>query len=61
MKVTIDNILGTASKMNKQILIEEGRQSLKKDNIKLDSFEIRSKINSRLVFVQDQLKNVQSS
>ena len=61
MRLSIDGILSTARRLNKHIQIEEEHKGEKKKEIRPDSVEIRNKINSRLDFIQNELKVIQSS
>ncbi|MCU0821981.1 MAG: hypothetical protein MUC95_05845 [Spirochaetes bacterium] len=61
MKVSIDGILNSARRMKGQNHIEEDSFHKKKEKIEKDSIEISQKINSRLLSIQKELNNVQSS
>ncbi|MDY6970393.1 MAG: hypothetical protein SVR08_17325 [Spirochaetota bacterium] len=61
MKVSIEGILGTATRMESQIQSHEKSEGKKKQEIKADSLDIRAKINTRVVNIQKELKDIQSS
>jgi hypothetical protein len=61
MKVSIENILNSARKINKQRQPDEQSQNNKKGDIKIDSVEIGNRVMSRLDGIQRELKDVQSS
>ncbi|MDY6935305.1 MAG: hypothetical protein SVZ03_13915 [Spirochaetota bacterium] len=61
MKVSVDGIISTAKRMNSKIQTDEQSVGKKGKELKSDSIEIRKKINSRLILMQDELKAIQSS
>ncbi len=61
MKVSIDGILNSARRMKGQNHIEEESYHKKKERIGSDSVEISHKINTRLISIQKELNNIQSS
>ena len=61
MKVSIEGIVGTATRMESQIKIFEKSEGKKKKEIKTDSLDIRTKINTRVANIQRELKDIQSS
>lgn len=58
MKISIDGLLGSAQRMNRQQL--EGENQKKKE-VRLDSVSISSKINSRLDSIESELRDIQTS
>lgn len=61
MKVSIEGILNSARRMKGQNFIDEESLHKKKGKIEKDSIEISSKINSRLLSIQKELSDIQSS
>jgi len=61
MKVSIDGILNSARRMKGQNVIEEESLHKKKEKIDKDSYELTTKINTRLLSIQKELSNIQSS
>ncbi len=61
MKVSIDGIVNTARKMREQKTPLDEPLKKKKDSINPDSIEIRTKLSSRLIGIQKELAEIQSS
>ena len=61
MKVSIDNILGTARKINNQRQLEEENLGKRKKEVKSDSVSISTKVNSRLDGIEREFREIQSS
>ncbi len=61
MKVSIDAILGTARKINRQKELEDGDSNRKKNGIKLDSLTIGGRINTRIDAMETEFREIQSS
>lgn len=57
MKVTIDNLVGNAGRIQSQRVSSE---KSRKDSVKSDTAEFASKIDSRVTALQDDLKNAQT-
>jgi hypothetical protein len=61
MKVSIDGILGSARKINSQKELEDNNQNRKRNDIKVDSVSIGTRINSRLDAMSTEFREIQSS
>lgn len=61
MKVSIDGVLNTARRLKGQNYLEEEALNRKKEKIGKDSVEISKRINSRLISIQKELNDIQSS
>ncbi|TAL33434.1 MAG: hypothetical protein EPN93_13725 [Spirochaetes bacterium] len=62
MKVSIDGILGSASKISNDRQVEgEGRDRKKRGELRGDSIEIGNRVNSRLDSIQVELRDLQSA
>jgi len=61
MKVSIDGILGSARKINSQREMEKESLDKKKKEVKVDSVNIGSRVNSRVDNIENEIREVQSS
>jgi hypothetical protein len=61
MKISIDGILGTAQKINKQKEQEDNNLEKQKSGVKVDSVTIGGRINNRLDAIETEFREVQSS
>lgn len=61
MKVTIDNILGSARRINNQRQPEDDSADKKKKDVKLDSVNIENRLSSRLDTIENDLRDIQVS
>jgi hypothetical protein len=61
MKVSIDGILGSAQKINSQLQLDEDNLAKKKKEVRSDSVNIGSRVNSRLDTIESELRDIQTS
>ncbi len=61
MKVSVDGIISTARRMKGQKQVDDESFKKKNKSIGSDSIEIKKKINSRLLVIQNELNSIQSS
>ena len=61
MKVSVNEILGSARRINSQRDFEEESRENKKQEVKSDTITISSRINSRLDKIETELRDIQSS
>lgn len=61
MKVSIDGILGSAVQIKNQRQVDEDSLGKRKKEVRTDSVEIETRVNSRLDLIQKELKEIQTS